>query len=50
MAIFEKNKEDIKGLLGIWDGCKGHFGNSEMFTKVNTIADLHAPFFGPVFS
>ena len=27
-----------------------HLGTYKMFTKVDALADIHAPFFGPVFS
>ena len=35
-----ENKEDIKGLLGIWDGRKGHLGNSRLWVFVGIILKI----------
>ena len=40
MRLFESNLQKLKKT----------FVNTKMFTKVDALADIHAPFFGPVFS
>ena len=47
----EKGRGKFMTILTIFIGSKFLEVNSlKMFTKVSALADIHAPFFGPVFS